>query len=61
MQAAPSSAIDLPLKALIWEDSQGKVWISYNSPAYLGERHGIAQEFRQNIAVAQTLAPKAAQ
>src|SRR5438477_6255823 len=35
MLASPSVAIDLPLKILIWEDAQGKVWISYNSPAYL--------------------------
>ena len=41
MQAAPSVAIDLPLKILVWEDVQGKVWVSYNSPAYLQERHGI--------------------
>src|SRR5262247_3707416 len=40
MLAAPSSAIDLPLKILIWEDAQGKVWVSYNSPTYLQERHG---------------------
>src|SRR6266851_5329988 len=38
MLAAPSSAIDLPLKILIWEDSQGKVWVSYNSPEYLAKR-----------------------
>src|SRR6202451_1438862 len=41
MQAAPSVAIDLPLKLLVWEDGQGKVWISYNSPEYLKERHGL--------------------
>ncbi len=40
MLAAPSSAIDLPLKILVWEDTEGKVWISYNSPADLQERHG---------------------
>lgn len=34
MLAAPSIAIDFPLKILIWEDSEGKVWVSYNSPAY---------------------------
>jgi uncharacterized protein (DUF302 family) len=59
MLAAPSSAIDLPLKVLIWEDGQGKVWVSYNSPAYLKERHGIPQELMQNIAVVETLAVKA--
>jgi uncharacterized protein (DUF302 family) len=59
MLASPSSAIDLPLKILIWEDAQGKVWLSYNSPEYLIERHGLAQELMQNIAVVETLAAKA--
>ena len=60
MQAAPSVAIDLPLKILVWEDGQGRVWVSYNSPAYLQERHGIPPELMQNIAVIETLAAKAA-
>jgi len=60
MLAAPSIAIDLPLKILVWEDSQGKVWVSYNSPDYLEERHGLSQKLRQNIAVVETLAAKAA-
>lgn len=59
MLAAPSIAIDLPLKILIWEDSQGKVWVSYNSPGYLQERHSVPQELLQNIAVVETLAAKA--
>jgi uncharacterized protein (DUF302 family)/uncharacterized membrane protein YidH (DUF202 family) len=59
MLAAPSIAIDLPLKILVWEDEQGKVWISYNSPDYLRERHGLPQDLLQNIAVAETLAVKA--
>ena len=61
MLAAPSSAIDLPLKILIWEDGQGKVWVSYNAPAYLQRRHGIPEELLQNIAVVETLAAKAAE
>ena len=61
MLAAPSAAIDLPLKILVWEDGQGKVWISYNSPEYLRERHGLPQELLQNIAVVETLAAKAAE
>lgn len=61
MVAAPSVAIDLPLKILIWEDAQGKVQVSYNSPAYLQERHGFPQELLQNIAVVETLATKAAE
>src|SRR5262250_1125402 len=40
MLAAPSVAIDLPLKALVWEDAQDKVWITYNSAEYLQRRHG---------------------
>ena len=59
MLAAPSSAIDLPLKLLVWEDAQGKVWVSYNSPEYLRERHGLPQELMQNIAVVEGLATKA--
>ena len=59
MLAAPSSAIDLPLKILVWEDSQGKVWISYNSPQYLQQRHRLPQELMPNIAVVETLAAKA--
>ena len=61
MLAAPSIAIDLPLKILVWEDSQRKVWVSYNSSAYLQERHGVPQELLQNIAVVETLAVKAAE
>jgi uncharacterized protein (DUF302 family) len=38
-----SMGIDLPLKALIWEDSAGQVWFSYNAPEYLARRHGITE------------------
>ena len=61
MLAAPSSAIDLPLKILIWEDARGKAWVSYNSPAYLQERHGFPPELVQNVAVVEALATKAAE
>ena len=61
MLAAPSIAIDLPLKLLVWEDQQGKVWISYNSPEYLTERHGLPQNLLPNIALIETLAAKAAE
>ena len=61
MLAAPSSAIDLPLKILIWEDARGKVWVTYNSPVYLQERHSLLPELLQNIAVVETLATKAAE
>jgi uncharacterized protein (DUF302 family) len=61
MLAAPSIAIDLPLKILVWEDAQAHVWVSYNSPAYLQERHRPPPELLQNIAVVETLAAKAAE
>jgi uncharacterized protein (DUF302 family) len=60
MLAAPRSGIDLPLKILIWEDAEGKVWVSYNSPEYLQERHGLPPELLQNISVIETLAKTAA-
>jgi uncharacterized protein (DUF302 family) len=61
MLAAPSVAIDLPLKILVWQDGQEKVWLSYNSPEYLQERHGLPQELVPNVAVVRTLAEKAAE
>jgi len=61
MLAAPSIAIDLPLKILVSEDAQGKVWVSYNSPDYLQERHNLPPELLQNIAVVETLATKIAE
>lgn len=51
MVASPTLAIDLPLKALVWEDAGGKVWLSYNSAAYLKQRHNIPDELVKNIAV----------
>lgn len=41
MRCAQSVAVDLPQKALIWEDDEGQVWLGYNDPAYLKARHGI--------------------
>jgi len=61
MLAAPSLALDLPLKVLIREDDNGRVWVSYNSPDYLKERHGLPQELLHNIAVVETLAATAAE
>jgi uncharacterized protein (DUF302 family) len=58
MLAAPSVAIDLPLKALIAEDKDGKVWVSYNSPEYLQQRHGIPQDLLKNIAGVAALVAK---
>ena len=51
MVASPTLAIDLPLKALVWEDAGGKVWVSYNSTEYLRQRHNIPDELVKNIAV----------
>jgi uncharacterized protein (DUF302 family) len=59
MLAAPSIALDLPLKILVSEDAQGKVRLSYNSPEYLKERYGLASNLLPNIAVIETLAAKA--
>jgi uncharacterized protein (DUF302 family) len=59
MLAAPSAAIDLPLKILVAEDAQGKVSISYNSADYLKERHGFPDDLVSNIAVVQALAAAA--
>jgi uncharacterized protein (DUF302 family) len=50
MVASPTLAIDLPLKALAWQDADGKVWVSYNSPEYLQRRHQIPDELVKNIA-----------
>jgi uncharacterized protein (DUF302 family) len=59
MLAAPSAALDLPLKILVAEDAQGRVWISYNSPDYLKERHGFPDDLMSNISVVQALAAAA--
>jgi uncharacterized protein (DUF302 family) len=61
MLASPSAALDLPLKILIAEDTAGKVWISYNAPAYLQVRHKLPSELLPNIAVMEMLAAKAAE
>ncbi len=61
MLAAPSVAIDLPLKILLWEDDAGKVWASYNSAEYLQQRHDLPEELVQNLAAAGLLAAAAAE
>ncbi len=50
MMAAPTVAIDLPLKALVWQDDSDNVWLSYNDPKYLMERHAVPENLLQNIA-----------
>lgn len=59
MVAAPTTAIDLPLKVLVWEDSGGKVWLSYNDPAYLKQRHNIPADLVKNISAVGALIEKA--
>jgi len=59
MVASPTLAIDLPLKALIWEDADGKVWLSYNRPEYLQQRHEVPGELVKNIAGIGALLQKA--
>lgn len=59
MIASPTLAIDLPLKALAWEDADGNVWLSYNSPDYLQRRHEIPDVLMKNIAGAGAVLAKA--
>lgn len=59
MAAAPSLAIDLPLKALVAEDGAGKTWVTYNSAEYLLQRHGVPPELIKNLAGAGALIEKA--
>ena len=61
MQAAPTVAIDLPLKALSWEDAEGKVWLTFNDPAYLQQRHNVPSDLLPNIAGVSELLRKAAE
>ncbi len=59
MLAAPTIAIDLPLKILVWEDADGNVWCSYNEPEYLQQRHHVLTDLLPNISAAASLAAKA--
>jgi uncharacterized protein (DUF302 family) len=60
MVAAPTAAIDLPLKLLAWEDEQGKIWVAYNEPEYVQARHGFPPDLMKNIAALGALAAAAA-
>jgi uncharacterized protein (DUF302 family) len=60
MVAAPQAGLDLPLKALIWEDEAGKTWLAYNSPGYILRRHALPDSFAQNLAAAIPLLQLAA-
>jgi uncharacterized protein (DUF302 family) len=59
MQATPHVAIDLPLKALVWEDSERRVWVSTNSPAYMQERYQLPDERLPALAAADAIAQAA--
>ena len=61
MLAAPSTALDLPLKVLVAEDASGKVTLSWNDPAWLQQRHGFPPELIANVAAVAVLAGKAAE
>jgi uncharacterized protein (DUF302 family) len=60
MAAAPTVAIDLPLKILTWHDAEGHTWVAYNEPEYLQTRHGFPAELTKNIAALGNLAQAAA-
>jgi uncharacterized protein (DUF302 family) len=60
MAAAPTVAIDLPLKILTWHDAEGRTWVAYNEPDYLKARHGFPAELLENIAALGALAEAAA-
>jgi uncharacterized protein (DUF302 family) len=59
MVAAPTIAIDLPLKALVSEDEGGKVWVTYNTPEYLQQRHDVPGDLVKNISGVGALVAKA--
>jgi uncharacterized protein (DUF302 family) len=59
MQAAQTLGIDLPLKALVWQDSAGKTWIGYNDPRWLARRHGVSGHDQQLDGMANALASMA--
>jgi len=46
MSANPAIGIDLPVKAVVWEDADGQTWLAYNDPAYLAERHGLDADMK---------------
>ena len=50
MAAAPLAALDLPLKTLVWADSDGGVWISYNDPEYLRSRYDLSEDLAGRLA-----------
>jgi len=59
MLAEPTSAIDLPWKALAWQDASGKVWLSYNDPAYIQHRFGLTDDVMKPLAALGSLIERA--
>jgi uncharacterized protein (DUF302 family) len=55
MQSVATVAIDLPLKALVWEDGSGDTWLSYNDPGWIAERHGLGRELADTLNAMTTL------
>jgi uncharacterized protein (DUF302 family) len=60
MIASPTVGLDLPLKALAFEDETGKTWLAYNDPRYVVQRHGISQALSANLAAVIPLLEQAA-
>jgi len=60
MVAVPSVGLDLPLKALAWEEPDGRIWIAYNDAKYIVDRHGLASDFAANLSVVVPLIERAA-
>jgi uncharacterized protein (DUF302 family) len=61
MQAAPIAGLDLPLKALVWEDGDDRTWIAYNDPLYIVRRHALAPTLSANLAAVIPILESAAQ
>jgi uncharacterized protein (DUF302 family) len=49
MQSTQTIGIDLPLKALVWQDASGSTWLSYNDPSWLAKRHGLSREVEATL------------
>jgi uncharacterized protein (DUF302 family) len=61
MQAEPVAGLDLPLKALVWQDADARTWIAYNDPLYVVRRHALASALSANLAAAMPILEQAAQ
>jgi len=60
MQFAPTAALDLPLKVLVWDDADGRTYLSFNSPDYLRQRHGLPDELVKPVSGVAALVDAAA-